>query len=194
MVFGSSFRRSSVAIGSLPYLYFEWLKHQLLPHELRFSCDVWTLVPTEAQDLSHTGPHRNNVRKTVSGTSYLLSASILLLPVSFHHCFIVIFDSSAIDPNLTSRRAGSGCAWVLNSRMEINFAFQWKWAENITINKRGFAVISSHRECRTMCNIRKNCYPLILTGSILQDTISWSRNCRFYEIPSPVVTFAEAIH
>jgi len=45
-----------------------------------------------------------------------------------------------------------------------------------------------------MCNIHKNCYPLILTGSILQDTFSWSRNCRFYEIPSPVVTFAEAIH
>jgi hypothetical protein len=45
-----------------------------------------------------------------------------------------------------------------------------------------------------MCNIRKNCYPLILTGSILQDTFSWSGNCRFYEIPSPVITFAEAIH
>jgi hypothetical protein len=62
------------------------------------------------------------------------------------------------------------------------------------MNKGQFAVISSYRECRTMCNIHKKCYPLILTGSILQATFSWSRNCRFYEIRSPVVTFAEAIH
>jgi hypothetical protein len=62
------------------------------------------------------------------------------------------------------------------------------------MNKRRFAVISSHWECRTMCNVSKNCYLLILTGSILHDTFRWSRNCRCYEIPSLVVTFAEAIH
>jgi len=118
----------------------------------------------------------------------------MLLPVSFHRCFIVIFGSSAIYPTLTSRRTGSGRAWGLNSWMEINFDFQWKWAENITINKRRFAVISSCREWRTLCNICKNCCPLILKGPILQDTFSWSRNCRFYEIPSSVATFAEAIH
>jgi hypothetical protein len=55
------------------------------------------------------------------------------------------------------------------------------------MDKQRFAVFSSHRECRIMCNIRKNGFPPILTGSILQDTLAGQEIAGFMKFQVPLL-------